>query len=125
MDSDFRTALLAGGFYWQVVMPTGTPGMSPESCFSCLCNVVLVQEMSNVFFSKLREVVCSRFFFFVVDLFGFFSLRGWGGDFFCNTCSLCFTVLQPAGFEVVYVPCTALGLFCRWHIRLILQTFHM
>lgn len=114
VGSDLRTALLAGRFYWQVLMPTSTPGMSPECCFSCLCNVVVVQEMSNVFFSKLWEAVCLWFFF-------------WGreGCFGFYTCSLCFTALQPTVFEVFYVPCTALELFCWWYIRLTLQTFHM
>lgn len=61
--------------------------VEPRVLLQRLCNVVVAQEMSNVFFSKLLEVVCSWGFFwlslfvcflFVFGLFGGFCLVGFG-----------------------------------------------
>lgn len=105
MGSDLRTALLAGRFYWQVVMPTSTPGMSPEHCFSCLCNVVVAQEMANVFFfPKFWKVVCLWGFV----LFWVF----WGELFWCVLCViLAACVLQLYSLQVL-----GWSLHCAWAV---------
>lgn len=123
VDSDLRTALPAGGFYWQVVMPAGTPGMSPVLLQLSVQWGCSSRNVKWFFFSKFWDMVC-EFLLFWFCCVGFFFLEGVWGCFVCNTCSLYVTALQPAGFGVVCVPCAALGLFCRWHIRFTLQTFH-
>lgn len=101
MDSDLRTALPAGGFYWQVVMPAGTPGMSPV-LLQLSVQWGLVQEMLNgVFFLNFGTWFVCEFLLFWFCCVVFFFLEGVWGCFVCNTCSLYVTALQPAGLQVL------------------------